>query len=221
MGVSISFQVPASDPEIYKNKATDDILLFLSRHRFGEYTLTDLAAQTGHNKQTVRRAVDVLSANDLVRSNPDGNSRLVSINRERLAVPEDPYLKIPQREFQKPVKTAVDELTTRLETIVGIVLYGSVARGEADRRSDVDLWVLVSEDRSEAQRVANRTERDLEDREFESGRFDYDIDVESAASVPAYTDEIREIVLSGITVYETSQFDIVANLLMEEVDNSE
>nr|WP_274326211.1 nucleotidyltransferase domain-containing protein [Halosimplex aquaticum] len=26
-------------------------------------------------------------------------------------------------------------------------MFGSVARGEADRRSDIDLWVLVEEDR--------------------------------------------------------------------------
>jgi predicted nucleotidyltransferase len=69
-----------------------------------------------------------------------------------------------------PVREAVDELRTELESIVGIALYGSVARGGADRRSDIDLWVLVEEDRMVAQRAANEVRQELEAREFDTTR---------------------------------------------------
>lgn len=218
-GITISLQIPARDAELYKNKATNDILLLLSRHRFDEFTIGELATRTANTKPTAARAVDILQANDLVVEESDGNRRLVWINRERLSVPDDPFLQIPQAEFHQPVKTAVDKLEATLKNLLGVILYGSVARGEADRRSDIDLWVLVSEDRTASQRAVNNITLDLEEREFEHGRYAYDIDVEDVSSVPRYTEDIREIVLSGIPVYETSQFGTVEKLLMNEVND--
>jgi predicted nucleotidyltransferase len=169
----------------------------------------------------VGRAVDTLEANDLVWETTDGNRRLIQINRDRLSVPDDPFLEIPQVEFHEPVKAAVDELTERLEDVVGIILYGSVARGEADRRSDIDLWVLVGADRQANQREANAVQVDLEECTFENNRYGYDIDVEAVASIPAYPSDVREIVVSGIIVYETPNFETIRNLLRNETDSDE
>jgi len=72
-----------------------------------------------------------------------------------------------------------------------------VARGEADRRSDIDLWVLTRSGRAESQREANAIARDLEDTEFDGDRYAYDIDVEAVQAIPAYTEDIREIVVQG------------------------
>lgn len=220
-GITISLQIPARDPDLFKNKATDDVLLLLSRYRFEEFTIADLARRTGHTKPTVGRAVDVLRDNDLVIEEAGGNRRLIQVNRERLTVPDDPYLRIPQQEFHRPVKEAVEELRNGLENVLGIVLYGSVARGEADRRSDIDLWVLVSEHRAQSQRTANTIELDLEDQSYDNERYSYDIDVEEVSSIPRYTDNVREIVVSGITVYETDQFEKVQQLLMHEASTDE
>jgi predicted nucleotidyltransferase len=160
--------------------------------------------------------VDVLSANDLVIESPKSNQRLVQINRQRLSIPDDPILRIPQSEYHDPVKTAVTELRENIEDVVSIILYGSVARGEADRRSDIDLWVLTRSGRAVSQREANAVARDLEDRKFDGDRYAYDIDVEAVQAIPTYTDDIREIVVSGIPVYKTSDFETVENLLLEE-----
>lgn len=220
-GITISLQIPATEPDLFKHKATNEILLFLSRHRFDEFTIGELATRTEHTKPTVARSVDVLAANDLVHDTPEGNRRLVQINRGRLSVPDDPFLQIPQVEFHEPVKAAVEELTDRLDTLLGIVLYGSVARGEADRRSDIDLWVLVSEDRAASQRTANDIRQDLEAREFDGQRYGYDIDVEDVSSIPRYTADIQEIVRSGIPVHETEQFETVEKLLLNAEDDDE
>lgn len=59
---------------------------------------------------------------------------------------------------------------------------------------------------------------------FESGRFAYDIDVEEVSSIPMYTSDAsdgREIVLSGIPMNRTSQFDTVERLLMNKAGNGE
>ncbi|WP_226042634.1 nucleotidyltransferase domain-containing protein [Natrinema sp. DC36] len=215
-GASISLSVPPSDPELFKHKATSDVLLFLTNHRFSDFSLRELATQIGHSHQSVRRAVNVLSSNDLVTESPKSNQRLVQINRQRLSIPDDPILRIPQSEYHQPVKTAVTKLRENISDVVGIILYGSVARGDADRRSDIDLWVLARSERAERQRESNAIARDLEEMEFDGDRYAYDIDVEAVQAIPAYTDDIREIIVSGIPVYKTSDFETVENLLLEE-----
>ena len=199
-----------------KHKVTSDILLFLSNHRFSDFSLRELATQVGHSHQSVRRAVNVLSSNALITESPESNRRFVQINRQRLAIPSDPILRIPQSEYHLAVNAAVTELRENVSDIVGIILYGSVARGDADRRSDIDLWVLTRSERAECQREANAVARNLEDRKFDGDRYAYDIDVETVQGIPAYTDGIREIIVSGIPVYKTSDFKTVENLLLEE-----
>jgi predicted nucleotidyltransferase/biotin operon repressor len=220
-GVSISVPIPASDADLFKSKATNDILLFLTNHRFKQFSQREVADQIGHSQQTVRRAINTLVENGLVVESPESNQRLVQINREQLAIPDDPLLRIPQPEFQKPVKAAVDELTGRLDGVIGIVLYGSVARGEADRRSDIDLWVLTTNDRAPNRREANAVGRDLEDAEFDGNRYAYDIDVEAVQAIPTYTEDIREIVVSGIPIHSTNKFEKVEKLLLEEGDSDD
>ena len=215
-GASISLSIPPSDPDLFKHKATSDVLLFLTNHRFSDFSLRGLATQIGHSHQSVRRAVNVLSSNDLITESSESNQRLVQINRQRLSIPDDPILRIPQSEYHHPVKTAVTKLRENISDVVGIILYGSVARGDADRRSDIDLWVLTRTGRAESQRETNAIVGDLEDMKFDGDRYAYDIDVEAVQAIPAYTDDIREIIVSGIPVYKTSDFETVENLLLEE-----
>jgi predicted nucleotidyltransferase len=215
-GVSVSLQIPAPNANLFRHKATDDVLLFLSRNSFDEYTINELASYTGHTAPSVRRSVGVLSENELVIDEPEGNRRLIQINREGLSVPDDPYLQIPQTEFQEPVRAGVKEIEATIDDVQAVILYGSVAKGEADRRSDIDLWVLVSEDRPEKQREVNEVRKELENQEFDGDRYGYDIDVESVSSVPKYTEEIREIVSSGIPLYKTDNFETVKKLLMND-----
>lgn len=216
--LSISLDIPAQNPEIFGNKATNDILLFLSRDRFEEFAIGDIATQTRYPESTVRRAIDTLVDNELVVEDRSGNRRLVQINRKRLTAPNDPILEIPQVEYQKPVQEAVNRLKKQLDDLVGVILYGSVARGEADRQSDIDLWALVREDRPEAQRSANRVRNELEELKIDGERYSFDIDVESASSLPQYTEDIAAIIASGIPVHSTADFSTVKNLIREEVD---
>lgn len=97
--------------------------------------------------------------------------------------------------------------------MVGIVLYGSVARGDADRRSDIDLWVLVEDSRMENQRTANHVRQALEDRTFDTGRYAYETDVESLPAVPNYTDELRDTLSDGLVVHDTEKFETVRKMV--------
>ena len=173
------------------------------------------------SKSSISRAADLLVENDLLEEEHDGNKRLLTINRDRLAVPDDPCLQIPQQAFYEPTKIAVETLIEKLDDPLGIILYGSVARGEADRKSDIDLWVLVDSDRPAQQRNANDARTSLEDRRFEGDRYSFDIDVEELSSVAAYEDDIADIVRAGITLYETDEFRTVASMITHTASSDE
>ncbi|RBI60017.1 nucleotidyltransferase [halophilic archaeon] len=212
-GMRIFLDIPSQNTDLFRSQAVHDLLSFLSRYHTDEFSITELTDAVDYSQPTVSKAIDVLTANDLIVDRREGPTRVVHINRERLSHPDDPYLQIPQAEFQGPVRTAVDKLRDRLNNVLGVVLYGSVARGEADRRSDIDLWVLVEEDRMANQRAANRVRQDLEDREFDTGRYGYEIDVEALPAVPNYIKKLRELLSDGLVVYETEKFDTVQNMI--------
>ncbi|WP_433633700.1 nucleotidyltransferase domain-containing protein [Halomicrococcus sp. NG-SE-24] len=212
-GMRIFLDIPSQNTDLFRSQAVHDLLSFLSRYHTDEFSITELTDAVDYSQPTVSKAIDVLTANDLIVDRREGPTRIVHINRERLSHPADPYLQIPQAEFQGPVRTAVDNLRDRLNNVLGVVLYGSVARGEADRRSDIDLWVLVEEDRMANQRAANRVRQDLEDQEFDTGRYEYEIDVEALPAVPNYIEKLRELLSDGLVVYETEKFDTVQNMI--------
>ena len=214
-GASISIRIPANDPDLFKHKSTNDLLLFLSNHRYGDYTVSRLAAQTNYSTTAISNAVDVLERNDLVETEYRGNARLVSINQDRLDLPDDPIMRIPQSEFREPTREAARLLTEEIGNAIAILLYGSVARGEADRRSDIDLWVLVSENRPSAQRAATEVAQQLEKERFnETGdRFEFQIDVETVMSIPRYSEDISRIINSGIPVYTTDEFEKATTII--------
>lgn len=90
--------------------------------------------------------------------------------------------------------------------MLGIVLYGSVARGEADRRSDIDLWLLVSGNRLAAQRKVNRIRKELEEETFNAERYRFEIDVETRDAVENYADDIQRILQNGIVLFKTDGY---------------
>jgi len=197
---------------------TNDLLSFLIDRPFEEYTLRKLASLVGTTHRTVSLAVDILEDNDLVVVTPEGNKKLVGINRDRIETPENDVLRIPQPEFQQPVREAVDALVDQLDDVLGILVYGSVARGKADRQSDVDLWVLVRDNRSRNQQRAAELAKDLAETRIDGERYGSHIVVESPASVPAYTEDIASIVTAGIPVYRTDEFEQFRSLMEGMVD---
>ena len=212
-GTQLTLDIPLHDNQLFAGEATEDILLTLIRQYDESFSITELAELLSYSRPTVSKTVDVLSSNDLVVENRKGTRRLVQINRDRVIRPNEPYLEIPQSEFQLPVRNATEALLDDLDDILAVVLYGSVARGEADRRSDIDLWVLVREDRMTNQRRANQLRQSLEEQSFEGSRYAFDIDVEGLQAVPNYTEDIREILRDAIPTYRTDDFETVRSMV--------
>ncbi|TKX52437.1 nucleotidyltransferase domain-containing protein, partial [Halorubrum sp. SP9] len=54
-----------------------------------------------------------------------------------------------------------------IDNLLGIVIFGSVARGEADRQSDIDCFVVVDGDRTTARRQVTDVVAELQSERFD------------------------------------------------------
>ena len=87
-----------------------------------------------------------------------------------------------------------------LDNLVGILLFGSVARGDADRASDIDLLVFVDDDRTQARRSVQSIVSDLEDTKFDGNRYSFEVFVESTDSAKRIGDRLQQQFDDGITL---------------------
>ena len=157
---SIGLALPVRDTGLFRHSASPYVLNFLGDNPDLDVSIRQLSRVTPTSERSTREAVNALEASGLVETFYEGNARRVCINRSRLDRFDDPVRSIPQTEFQTPVRVARHYVEDELDDVKGIVLFGSVARGEADRQSDIDLWVLVGDDyvqqRHEANKLAKR-----------------------------------------------------------------
>ena len=207
---TVGLPVPAPNPDLFRHSATDDLLRLLLDNPYEQFTIRELGRLTDTAAQSVKRAVDVLEPNGLIVVETEGNRRLVGINRTRVTKPDDPVLRIPQPEFHPPVRAALDRIRDELGAVEGVVVFGSVARGRADRQSDIDLWVLA-DDRADQHR-ANELAKELGTERFDGDRYEFQILVETPDSARGHGDRLEDVFTDAITLVES---DTLRNLKRE------
>ena len=212
---TIELEYPFPDERIFRYQAMQDVLSVVVDQPYAEFTISELATVIDGNQATVSKAVKLLSAVGVVTTHRDGRKQYVGINRDRLNKP-DPILSIPQSEFHEPVRVFLDRLENDIDQLVGVVLFGSVARGEADRASDVDLLIVVEEDKTSARRTVQSIVRELQETKFDGNRYTFQPLVESAEGARRIGERLREQFGDGITLVGSDQLlalrkDVYAN----------
>jgi predicted nucleotidyltransferase/biotin operon repressor len=203
---------PETDAEIFRIGAADDILRLLADAHETEFTIPELVDATGVTRSTVWRAIDLLDSIGAVQIRETPQRNYVAINPDRLRK-DDQILAIAQSEFHAPVRAFVHRVQETItdaddiDELLGIVVFGSVARGEADRRSDIDCFVVVEGDRTTARRRITDVVAQLQTERFDGDRFAFEPYVESAESTRRAGPKLREIFAEGATVYGSDQFD--------------
>jgi predicted nucleotidyltransferase len=201
---------PGTDTDVFRIGAADDILRLLADAHESEFTIPELVDVTDVTRSTVWRAVDLLEGIGAVRIRETPQRNYVAINPDRLQK-DDPILAIEQSEFHAPIRAFVDRVRTALtdaddvNELLGVIVFGSVARGDADRQSDIDLFVVVEGNRTTARRVVRDAVADLRTRRFDGDRFEFEPYVESAESARRAGSKLRETFAEGITVYGGDQ----------------
>lgn len=198
-------RLPLPEEKVFRYAAMDDVLELVARHPDEEFGIVELQNRTGHGSESVVRAVELLERLSLVSTRRDGRSKLVGANPEAIRVPDDPVLAIPQAEFREPVQAFVDALEAELDGVTrlcGVVVFGSVARGDADRLSDVDVFVLVEDEVVTARRRTRETASNLSERRFDGDRYAFEPMVESLESARNHGEKLRDVLDGGVQVVE-------------------
>lgn len=198
---TVRIPVPAPDPDLFRHTATNDVLRLLLDNPDDQFTIRELGRLTDNAAQSVKRAVDVLEANAVVVVETEGTRRLVGINHRRATNPDDPVLRIPQSEFHPPVRAALERIRDELGPIKGVVVFGSVARGRADRQSDIDLWVLA-DDRADQHR-ANELAKELGQERFDGDRYEFQLLVETPETARSHGDRLEDVFTDAITLVDS------------------
>lgn len=205
---------PDGDTTVFRIEAADDILRLLADAHDTEFSIPELVDMTDVARSTVWRAVDLLDSLGVVQIRETAQRNYVSIDPDRLRK-DDPILAIEQTEFHDPIRAFVDRLNDAItgadavEKAVGVIVFGSVARGEADRRSDIDVFVVVDGDRTVARRLVADVVSDVSECRFDGDRFDFEPYVESVESAQRAGSKLREIFEEGITVHRDDQLRTV------------
>lgn len=214
---TIGLEYPFPEERIFRYQAMQDVLSIVIDQPYSEFTISDLSAAIEGNQATVSKAVKLLSAVGAVNTRREGRKQYVSVNRDRLSKP-DPVLSIPQSEFHRPVRTFLDRLLDEVDQLVGVVLFGSVARGEADRASDIDLLIVVEEDKTSARRAVQSIVRELQVTKFDGDRYSFQTLVETVESARRIGERLREQFDEGITLVGSEQ---LAEVRAEVYSNGE
>ena len=214
-GPGVLLPIPLGEDKIFRNQATDDILELLYRNPHEEFGVRQLREITGHGAQTVDTALTLLEQLDLIETRREGNKKLTSINRDRVQKPDDPILEIQQEEFRTPVKAFSDRVEENQEgDLAGILLFGSVARGEADRASDIDIQVIVEDDLLQSRREIQDIRQEMEESKFGGERYEFQVLVESVETAEQYGEKLQEIFSEAITIYSTDQLEELRQVIL-------
>ncbi|MDY6765388.1 MAG: nucleotidyltransferase domain-containing protein [Halobacteria archaeon] len=190
---------------IFRYEVTNEILNLLADNPHTKFSIRELSRATKTNTRSTSQAVNTLQKLGVVSIQHEGNRKLVQIDHEKLNDPEDPILKIPQEEFREPVRALLSEIQDQLDNVKGVLVFGSVARGEGDRQSDIDCFVLVKGERATNQRKAHELADRLREQRFNGERYNFQILVESMESAQDYGPRLQEVFANGITLYETDE----------------
>ena len=219
-GIRVCISVnPAADTEVFRIGAADEILRVLVDAHEEEFTIPELVDVTGVTRSTVWRAVELLDGLDILDVRETPQRKYISIDPDALQK-DDPILAIEQSEFHDPVRTfakSVGDVLDRSDEInrlVGIIIFGSVASGEADRQSDIDCFVVVEGDRTAARRLVTDVVSELRDQRFDGDRFAFEQYVESVESAIRAGGKLREIFDEGITIYEAEGLQDIRKKVM-------
>ena len=214
-GAHVRLPVPLGDPDAFRYGATADILHILVDNPERGFTNRELHRVTGKGLSGVNAAVDTLETLGVITVDRSGRANAVQMDSEMLVKSDDPVTTIPQSAYHAPVRALLTGLEERIDDDVGVILFGSVARGTADRTSDIDLFVVVEEDRMQAQREAHTIEQEIADEQFDGDRYKAHIIVEPKRSA-ANHDRISNILTEGLTLRDSPALDAVKQGVFED-----
>jgi predicted nucleotidyltransferase len=221
----ICLDYPFPEERVFRYQAMQDILHHLVNNPFEGFTQKELATIIGADVSSISRSVDLLDRLGVLSISGENPAR-ISLDEDHIEG-TDPFFAIPQHEFRAPTRAYLDQLEAAIEAsdhvaeLAGVILFGSVARGTADRSSDIDLLVIVAGDGTYGRRIGSRLARTLEEQSFQGDRYQFEVLVETPASAASHSDRIRGIFEEGIVLQRTDALASVREAVFENEGEAE
>jgi predicted nucleotidyltransferase len=124
-------------------------------------------------------------------------------------------MQIPQDEFRTPIRALLTELQAVFDQLVGVIVFGSVARGEADRASDIDVLVIADGETVDVRRTAHEVRQAIESQRFDGERYTFQVMAESVDSAKNYGEKLQTIFSEGIVLFETNELEQVREAVFD------
>jgi predicted nucleotidyltransferase len=224
--IGLHLPFPFGEEQVFRYAAMEDVLELLIRNPFREFSVRQLRDITDNGSKTTSRAVNLLQQLALVCVDESGRTKHVRLNRERVTMPDEPLFTLPQDEFREPVRTFAKRARTEVPSFSALVVFGSVARGQADRRSDIDIWILIdsTDELLQARRTATDIAVDLGEQRFgnEGHRYEFEVLVESVESAVSHgeaDDGIDELLAEGVVIEDSEALDRVKDVVLGDADS--
>ncbi len=129
------------------------VLRYLTTHDL-ELSGREIARAVGLSPKPLNRVLTELAEEGVLQQRAVGRTYLYRINRRNYLV-EDILRPLFQKE-QSLLKQALQEATQGLPGFLSAILFGSVARGDEENHSDIDLLIVTEQVEATNQIVAER-----------------------------------------------------------------
>lgn len=153
-----------ADLVFYKNYRREILEILLEKPDYS-FNINEISEQVSASYMSVRGFIEDLAEFGVVDMRKKGNLRLVSLNQE--SAYKEVFLSILRADTEPLIESAdkyVSRLREECEKVGKIYLFGSVAKGTADRDSDIDVAVLAKKDRKEVKSICRRIATDMDRR---------------------------------------------------------
>ncbi|QAU12187.1 nucleotidyltransferase [Halorubrum sp. BOL3-1] len=200
---------PFPEERVFRYQAMQDILHHLVNNPFEEFTQQELASITGADVSSVSRSVTLLEKLGVIAVSGQRPAQ-ITVDADHLQR-SDPIFSIPQPEFRTPIQSYLDDLENRIQAseeideLLGTILFGSVARGTADRRSDIDLLVIIDGNLTYGRRIGTSLAREIEDKSFDGHRYEFEVLVETPETAISHGSELSDLFNEGLVLTTSPQ----------------
>jgi predicted nucleotidyltransferase len=202
-GGKVYIKVPIQNvatEKIFRWSLARELLLLLAKNPYDSFTVSEIIDHLDvRSRDSLSNLLDAMKDAGLIESDRVGRKRFISINEQYIELPEDPISQIPQREYRKVIKTILDKIN-RIKHIEKVILFGAVARGSADRMSDIDILV-VGKNISKMQDRVGKISYDAKSGRILPERFELNIKMISPSEYNKPRGFVKDAQTEGILLY--------------------
>jgi predicted nucleotidyltransferase len=199
MYIKVPIQNAATE-KIFRWSYARDLLMLLAKNPYDSFTVSEIISRLDiKSRDSLSKLLDAMKDAEIIESVRVGRKRFISINKEYIEIPKDPLFQIPQKEYRKVLKIILDKIIKNRD-VRKVILFGAMARGTADRMSDIDILV-VGKNISKLQNRLSKISYDAKSGRILPERFELNIKIITPLEFKTARGFVKDAQTEGILLY--------------------